>query len=215
MLEEYIAPDQQRGVLEKCMFRLEEEKKLISDLMELGRLHVIGPPSDSAPLRLDEILRQVVNELESQAAQKNQQLAVEIDEPIPQINGSPKLLKSLWENLLSNAIKYTLPDGRVTARLRLENGQIVGEVQDTGIGIPVEEQGRLFCEFFRAKNAKELNLRGTGLGLVIVKRIVEGEGGTIWVESEEGRGTKFTFTLPLAAVAEASSANPEPIKTTP
>lgn len=114
----------------------------------------------------------------------------------------PKLFKSLWENLLNNAIKYTLPGGGVTASLRLENEPqalsrvVVGEVRDTGIGIPAEEQGRLFEEFFRAKNAKALNLRGTGLGLAIVKRIVDGAGGSIRVESQEGKGSTFTFSLP-------------------
>jgi len=115
------------------------------------------------------------------------------------VNGSPKLFKSLWENLLGNAIKYTLPGGEVTASLRLKDGQLVGEVRDTGIGIPAEEQGRLFQEFFRAKNAKALSLRGTGLGLVIVKRIVDGAGGSIWFESQEGKGSTFTFSLPPAS----------------
>jgi signal transduction histidine kinase len=102
----------------------------------------------------------------------------------------------MWENLVGNAIKYTQPGGEVSASLRVENGLAVGEVRDTGIGIPVEEQGRLFEEFFRAKNAKALNLRGTGLGLAIVKRIVDGAGGSIRVESQEGKGSTFTFSLP-------------------
>jgi two-component system, sensor histidine kinase and response regulator len=199
LLEEYIAPDQQQVVLEKCVLRLDEEKKLISDLMELGRLQVIGPATDATFVCLDEILRQVVSEIQSQAGQKNLQLRVQITGNIPVVYGSPKLFKSLWDNLLSNAIKYTLPDGTVTANLRVENNQVVGEVQDTGIGIPAAEQGRLFSEFFRAKNARELNFRGTGLGLVLVKKIVEGAGGTIQVESQEGQGTCFIFSLPPAA----------------
>jgi signal transduction histidine kinase len=196
ILEEYIEPEQQQFILEKCIVRIEEEKKLIGDLMELGRLHVIGPASDITFVRMDEILYQVVSELQNQAEKKNLQLKVMVDDLIPVVNGSPKLFKSLWENLLSNAIKYTLSNGEVTASLRVENGQVVGEVQDTGIGIPIEDQAQLFSEFFRAKNAKALNLRGTGLGLVIIKKIVEGAGGTIQVESEEGHGSKFSFRLP-------------------
>jgi len=197
MLEGYIPPEKQHEIVEKCITRVEEEKKLINDLMELGRLQVIGPASDATSVRLDEVLRQVANELQSQAEQKNLQLNVEVDGHIPSVNGSPKLFKSLWENLIGNAIKYTPEGGAVTASLRVGNGQVVGAVKDTGIGIPVEEQGRLFSEFFRAKNAKALNLRGTGLGLVIIKKIVEGAGGTIQVESEEGRGSTFSFRLPV------------------
>jgi len=85
---------------------------------------------------------------------------------------------------------------------------VVGEVRDTGIGIPAEEQGRLFSEFFRAKNAKALSLRGTGLGLVIVKRIIDGAGGNIRVESEEGKGSTFTFSLPQAAALELQAEKP-------
>ena len=199
MLEEYLTPEQHKDILQKCIARLEEEKKLISDLMELGRLQAIGPAPDTAPTQLGDILRQAANELTSQARQKNLRLTVEIEDNLPLVNGSPKLFKSLWENLLGNAIKYTLPDGEVTASLRLKDGQLVGEVRDTGIGIPAEEQGRLFQEFFRAKNAKALSLRGTGLGLVIVKRIVDGAGGSIWFESQEGKGSTFTFSLPPAS----------------
>lgn len=196
MLEEYLTPEQHKDILQRCITRLDEEKKLIGDLMELGRLQAIGPAPDTAPVQLGDILRQVAEELESQSGQKNLRLTVEIEEKVPPVNGSPKLFKSLWENLLGNAIKYTLPGGEVTASLRLQNGQVVGEVRDTGIGIPAEEQGRLFEEFFRAKNAKALSLRGTGLGLVIVKRIVDGAGGSIRFVSQEGQGSTFTFALP-------------------
>jgi len=209
MLEGYLTPEQHKEALQKCIVRLEEEKKLIGDLMELGRLQAIGPVPDLAPVQLDETLQEVAEELASQAGQKNLQISVEIQEQLPAVNGSPKLFKSLWENLLGNAIKYTLPGGTVTASLRLENDQVVGQVRDTGIGIPAEEQGHLFSEFFRARNAKALGLRGTGLGLVIVKRIVDGAGGSIRVESHEGQGSTFTFNLPPVAKPEYQGAGDE------
>ena len=85
----------------------------------------------------------------------------------------------------------------MTIRLHAEEGKLIGEVHDTGIGIHPEDQERLFSEFFRAKNAKELGIQGTGLGLVIVKRVVEGVGGEIAVKSEPGRGSVFTFSIPI------------------
>jgi signal transduction histidine kinase len=197
MLEGYVPPERQAEILEKCMKRIDEETKLINDLMELGKLQTIGPAIDATPIRLDEVLGEVVEEFQNQAAQKKLQLITLIASDLPEINGSVKLFKSLWENLISNAIKYTLPGGEVAISLRLDAGQVVGEVCDTGIGIPQEEQAHLFSEFFRTKNAKKLNLHGTGLGLVIVKRIVEGAGGTIQVKSQEGCGSKFSFRLPV------------------
>jgi signal transduction histidine kinase len=111
-------------------------------------------------------------------------------------------LKSVWSNLIGNAIKYTPVGGRVQVSLSHGGDQLVGQVRDTGIGISAEAQARLFTEFFRAENAKAFSRQGTGLGLTIVKRIVEDAGGRIWVESEPGKGTTFTFTLPVARQPE-------------
>lgn len=197
ILEGYAPPEQQRDLLEKCLARAEEERQLIADLLELGYLQAIGRPPQTAPVRLDEILQQVVDALQSQAVQKNVGLSIEIAGEIPPVQGLAKQFKSLWTNLIDNAIKYTLPGGAVTAALRVEGDAVIGEVRDTGIGISPEDQKHLFIEFFRAKNAKALNLHGTGLGLVIVKRIIEAAEGKISVESVIERGTKFTFILPL------------------
>ncbi|PWH14366.1 MAG: hypothetical protein DDG60_08065 [Anaerolineae bacterium] len=197
MLEEYLTPEQHKDILQKCIRRLEEEKKRLGDLIELGRLQSISTTTEAVPVHVEQILQQVVSELENEATQKHLNLTLEIQAGLPAVKSSPKQLKSLWENLLSNAIKYTPEGGKVTARLRLEGDQIVGEVRDTGIGIPASEQRQLFQEFFRASNAKALPVCGTGLGLAIVKRIVDGAGGSIRVESEEGQGTAFIFTLPL------------------
>jgi signal transduction histidine kinase len=106
-------------------------------------------------------------------------------------------VKSVWSNLLSNAIKYTPEGGQIRVLLRRADSYLLGQISDTGIGIPDEAKSQLFNEFFRARNAKELNITGTGLGLAIVKQIVEGAGGNIWFESQVGRGTIFSFTLPI------------------
>jgi signal transduction histidine kinase len=205
MLEGYLPPEKQHETLEKCLRRLEDEKKLISDLMELGRLQTIAPGEEKVPTQLDQVLEAVVSELQEQASHQQLTLTINLHGPIPPVEASPKLIKSLWENLIGNAIKYTPPGGQVTASLRLENDQVVGEVVDTGIGIPAEEQGRLFSEFFRARNAKALNLGGTGLGLVIVKRIIDGAGGSLQVESEASCGAKFTFRLPVSVAEQVES----------
>ena len=105
-------------------------------------------------------------------------------------------MEQLLSNLIGNAIKYTDAGGRVTVCLREEGDSVVGTVEDTGIGVAPEDMSHIFDEFYRARNATRVEPYGTGLGLPIVKRVVELYGGSIQVESELGEGTKFTFTFP-------------------
>ena len=101
-------------------------------------------------------------------------------------------------NLVGNAIKYTPVGGKVNVRLEVAgDASVTTCVSDTGIGISPEDQKRLFQKFFRADNSSTREAGGTGLGLVIAKTIVELLGGAIWVDSEPGQGSRFTFTLPL------------------
>ena len=160
-------------------------------------------------------MQRVVTEVEqtfrAEAERKGLELRVALGEHLPEIRGNADLLQQLVENLLSNAIKYTPPGGRVDMTLDKTNGSLLAlEVRDTGIGIPEDEQARLFTEFFRASNARKLEEAGTGLGLPIVKRIIEIHGGEIHIESQEGKGTKITVTLPVppAQVPSPSSSPP-------
>jgi hypothetical protein len=111
------------------------------------------------------------------------------------VYGRREGLQSIISNLLSNAVKYTPRGGAVRTALTPEEDKVIFEVSDTGIGIPESEQKQLFSEFFRAHNAKKLNEVGTGLGLSIVKSTVEQHGGSIEVESREGKGTTFRVLL--------------------
>jgi len=108
-------------------------------------------------------------------------------------------LTQIWNNLISNAIKYTPRGGTIRVTLRRDGDQCVGSVADSGIGIGKEDLPYLFQDFFRTEQAKATGEIGTGLGLSIVRQIVESYGGKIEVESTPGRGTCFTFVLPLGA----------------
>ena len=125
---------------------------------------------------------------------------VHIDFSTEGIDGSlvmdSKLLRHILNNLLSNAIKYSPVDSSVQFTIQNTGSESIFRIQDHGIGIPETDQAHLFETFFRASNAK--NIRGTGLGLAIVKQSAELHGGTITFESEEGSGTTFVVTLPLA-----------------
>ncbi len=110
-----------------------------------------------------------------------------------------QLMRQVILNLVSNAIKYTPPGGRIEIRMGREDGSLRWSIRDSGIGISPASQKRLFEKFFRAENAHTIDTEGTGLGLYLVRLIVERLGGTVACESEEGRGTLFYFMLPLAA----------------
>jgi signal transduction histidine kinase len=129
------------------------------------------------------------------------ELVVDVPEDRVAVSGDPQRLGQACDNLISNAIKFTPRGGRVTLRLRAEHGPD-GEpvarlaVQDTGMGIPADEQAKLFTRFFRSSTAQRAAVPGVGLGLSITKAITSAHGGTLDLVSTEGQGTTFTLTLP-------------------
>ena len=197
MLDGYIPPEQQKEYIQRAEERASEQLALIADLLEFGKLREVKTIGRVTPVQVDEILQKVIEEFSSQIDHKNLQLTVHIEPDLTVVNAVPGQVKSLWSNLISNAIKYTPSGGSIEITLEFSNGSLVGCVRDSGIGIPPEAQDKLFTEFYRAENAKSMNISGTGLGLVIVKQIVEGIGGEIKVESTLGKGSAFTFTLPV------------------
>jgi signal transduction histidine kinase len=133
---------------------------------------------------------------------------------LPAIHADPRRLDQVLCNLLGNAIKFTNQGGSVEVGACFgEGAEVKVHVKDTGVGIPKEEIGSLFQKYRQAKSGKAYGKKGTGLGLVIAKMIIEGHGGAISVESEEGRGTTFVFTLPVGvpnAAADRSDRLQEP-----
>jgi signal transduction histidine kinase len=143
------------------------------------------------------VLTPLTRLFETPAAEKGIEVDYQLGDALPQIMGDEKLIDELFTNLISNAVKYTPSGGKIRVSLLKENQNLVRfQVSDTGIGIPEEDMARLFTEFFRAENAKALAEEGTGLGLVIVKEILDFLGGSISVRSKVGEGTTFTCLLP-------------------
>jgi signal transduction histidine kinase len=173
---------------------------LVNELMVLATSHGAGGDLARVPVDLSGLVAHVGRTFQDKATERDQQFTVDAPEGLPPVSGNPEMLERMLENLVSNAIKYTPKGGRIRVGLSFApDGQILLEVNDSGIGIPKAVQQRLFTEFFRAENAKAMETAGTGLGLVIVRDIVEKHGGTIRLESEEGCGATFYVTLPLAA----------------
>ena len=115
---------------------------------------------------------------------------------IDAVFGSALLIEETIRNMLLNAIKYTPPNGTVNLSMTEDDTYFIIEITDTGIGIPSDEKDKIFDEFYRASNARQVERDGTGLGLSISKEMIERHGGKMWVVSQEGQGSTFGFTLP-------------------
>jgi two-component system phosphate regulon sensor histidine kinase PhoR len=151
---------------------------------------------EKTTVNLGEILAKVTELMQPRAEEKAIAYRIEIAEEPLLLTGFEDGLERVVMNLVSNAVKYTPEGGQVTVRAWTEEDQLRLEVSDTGIGIPAEALPRIFTEFYRAKNARAMEVEGTGLGLVIAKDVVEQHGGEITVRSEVGQGSTFCVSLP-------------------
>jgi signal transduction histidine kinase len=199
-------PDRQRflGVMDRNAQRLQ---RLVGDLLfaaqvELGRLTL-----NACTVDLHTVVATAVEAARPRADHQKTKLVARL-EPVPPVAGDPDRLGQAVDNLLSNAIKYTPPDGQIEVTLTASPTGAVIEISDTGLGIPEDQRARLFDRFFRAPDAVERAIPGVGLGLTIVKAIVEGHGGTISLTSEEGRGSSFRIELPVPARDAGTIATP-------
>ena len=197
----YMGPitRKQEETIERCEKRIEILGFLIKDLLELGTKRAVMHRIEMHPVDSAKIMKTVMALYRTQASEKDIDISLHIGESLPPVQAEEKLLDDLFSNLISNAIKYTRPGGRVRVSLEREGqDRIVCSVADTGIGIPEQEMPQLFSEFFRAENAKAYVEEGTGLGLVIVKEILDRLRGSISVKSTQDQGTTFTCLLPCS-----------------
>ncbi len=160
--------------------------------LETGTLNVTAEAT-----HLGELTRSVLEEMDPGIQDKHCLLSVSGAEAIGTLMADPQLLRQAVLNLVSNAVKYTPPFGRLAIRMRREPTTASWEIEDSGIGVPAAGQPRLFQKFYRADNACAMAPEGTGLGLYLVRLIIERFRGQVWYRSEEGKGSTFGFTLPL------------------
>jgi len=202
ILQGYIEEEKQKEVLQRSRNRTAELLELIADLLQMARVRDLDVHQiEVEKVDMEATMREVLALMQGQADEKAQTIQVYVEPNLPLVQGREDHLKLIWTNLISNAIKYTPEKGRIDIRIERNADErfIVGSVQDTGIGIPSEALSRVFEEFYRTDEAKQMSARGTGLGLSITKRLIETYGGNIEVESELGKGTKFTFRMQRAA----------------
>jgi two-component system phosphate regulon sensor histidine kinase PhoR len=192
--------ESQRDALGLVKLGTERTKSLIEDLLDLERIERrVGLTMK----RCDcvEVARTTWSAFRLQAQSRAVSLEAHLPDTALSVWGDARLLDRMMSNLVGNALKYTPQGGRVTIEARGEGDQVILEVCDTGQGIPLEAQSRIFERFYRLPNQPD-GVKGTGLGLTIVKSIVERHGGRVWVTSQSGCGTTFTVSLPTINMAK-------------
>lgn len=188
----------QRNFLEKTYQSNERMIGLINDLLNVARIEEGRYLYKLVPAQIEDIIQSVINPYKEETKRKKITFEFKkLKKKLPKIKVDVEKINLAIQNLLDNAIRYTQPGGRVTVSLKGGIKEIELGVADTGVGIPEDQQERVFSKFFRGANVIRLETEGAGLGLFITKNIIEAHGGKIWFESEENKGTTFYFTLPV------------------
>jgi PAS domain S-box-containing protein len=186
--------EQQQEFLKRIQTSAQNITTLINDLLDLGRIEA-GFDTRRESIRLENIVQNSLDMFEPLITQKNLHLEKDILTNLPALHADPIRIRQMVDNLIGNAVKYTAKDGTIRINIHTEGNQIVFEISDTGPGIPLDEQSRIFEKFYRGSNVLN-EPKGSGLGLAIVKSIVESHQGRVWVESTLGKGSTFVVVVP-------------------
>ncbi len=202
--------EEQREFIERGSRTNENMVTLINDLLNVSRIEEGRFGYEFEKHSLEKIVEEVIEEKRLKAQEEDVTLNFEKPQTsLPQVRVDPEKITLAIKNLIDNAVKYTFPGGQITVKLKLKNNAIEFSIADTGVGIPENQMQRLFTKFFRAENAIRLQTEGSGLGLYLVKNIIESHKGKVWAESEEGKGSTFYFTLPFEEEDMPNNVNPK------
>jgi signal transduction histidine kinase len=172
---------------------------LVNDILDLAKIENGSMEIQRGSVLVPRLVERAVQMFRERAVRQGLRLVVQVDSNVRMVVGDERRLKQLLYNLLSNSIKFTPEGGEVRVTVRPEVDSIVLTVSDTGIGIPLDEQTKVFESFYQMDSTLSKNAQGTGLGLAMVRQIVELHGGTVCVTSEPGQGSSFIVTLPQSA----------------
>jgi two-component system phosphate regulon sensor histidine kinase PhoR len=191
-------PKNNRRFLEIMRDHANRLARLTDDLLKLARIEAGKLELEFSPVGVIEFIERCAETALMKASRKQITLDIEIPPGLPPVRGDASLLRDVLQNLVDNAIQYTPPGGRICVSARVNSKEMVIEVADTGIGIPLVDQERIFERFYRVDAARSREAGGTGLGLSIAKHIIDAHDGRLWVESTVGEGSRFSFSIPLA-----------------
>ncbi len=195
-LLERVGPlnEQQMNFVRRIQNSIQSITALVDDLLDLGRIEA-GFDTRREIVHLEGILHYTLDNLQLQIEQKGLHVHIQTEDNLPPVRGNPIRLRQMLDNLIGNAIKYTPEGGDVWINMHVKDHQVIIRIQDSGPGIPPEDQPHIFDKFYRASNIPP-DVSGSGLGLAIVKSIVENHQGRVWVESTLGKGSTFIVVLP-------------------
>ena len=197
-------PDNGRRFLQIVFRHTERLGRLLDDLMDLSNIELGKVTLKREPTDLADVLEPVLAIVRPQAEAKRLAVAADLPRGLPTVSADRDRLVQILLNLVDNAVKFTPEGGRVTVTASPWEGMVEVVVADTGVGIPSTDLPRITERFYRVDKARSRALGGTGLGLAIVKHLVQAHGGELRIESELGKGTTVSFTLPTARVEEAA-----------
>jgi signal transduction histidine kinase len=184
-------------MLERAEKRSDQVLNMVKDMIEIAHYKAGKEDEKFTTKRLSDWVEEQIESYYHYARRKNIQIDYISDKGADQLYFDFDSLEKVFTNLLSNAIRYSDEDSKIIIRLSINAHKFYLSVKDNGIGIKPEDQEKIFEEFYRSSEAKEKEYMGTGLGLPLVKQIVEKFNGTIEVESEPGQGSKFMVTIPI------------------
>jgi PAS domain S-box-containing protein len=188
----------QKKYLEKIYQGNQQMIGLVNTLLNVSRIELGTLVVKLEPTDIIKLAQNVLDEQKPKIEKKKLIIKESFAKDVPTFLADPQLLRMVLQNLLSNAVEYTPPGGKIELAISYDSKKaILIEVSDTGYGIPKNQQDKIFTKLFRADNVRDKEIGGTGLGLYIVKSIVENSGGKIWFKSKENKGTTFYVTLPL------------------
>jgi signal transduction histidine kinase len=189
---------QQHEMLNKGYQTNERMILLINDLLNVSRIEEGRFQYRFVHMSLEEVMESVIQEMAETINKK--EVKFDYHKPktnMPKVNIDPQKIRLVLQNLIDNALKYTAPGGKITVEINQDTSRLICSITDNGVGIPHDQQKRIFSKFFRADNVIRMQTDGSGLGLFIVRNIIEKHQGSIWFDSTEGRGTTFYFALPI------------------
>jgi PAS domain S-box-containing protein len=202
LLSREVAPEQVREALEMINSSAMRLSRLIDDLLSVSRIESGRLVIRKGPVELEEVLQEV-----AASFPRDPEIRIDVNGGVPPLLADRDMLFQIVTNLVSNAVKYSLPGSPVAVSANQKGESVEVSVEDRGIGMTEEEIAQLFQKFWRVDRPEVKNAGGTGLGLYITKNLVELQGGQLWVRSDYGSGSTFSFSLPLATHPDTKEAS--------
>jgi len=194
--EARLSREEMRQLLQDAAWEAESLSHLLGNLLELSRVQADRLFLHAEPLSLENVVQDAVESIRRQSSAPR--FVIDLPTGLPPVRADQLRLERILYNLLENAVKYSPQGGEIRVFAKPERGHLVIGVADQGVGISLHDQAKLFGPFQRLDDSRLVGAKGAGLGLLVCRRLVEAHGGSIWVESEPGRGSTFFFTLPLS-----------------